>query len=472
MKKDKSLSILRQFTQKQLQDFLHFLRSPYFNKRSEIVHYVEYLAGFHPNYPEVCVKLEQIPTDILPSKKQTKKELSYLKSRTFGLLKQFISYEQIQNKPLLLDVYATLGMSAYAPSVALNTLNQVRKRWQEMEQTDTHDLLFHYLATDILHVQAQQDPKKLKVLLQESVDLLDEYYLVNKLIYGIEIQHRQKLGQQTTAFRNPFMDDIEQFLLQQEELPPRTSLYFQIYLCGKYPEVDEHFDRLVRLLYQNQHKVEASECRMIYLTTINICIRRIRINKEYFAPICLELYEEGIRTKIIFEHGLLSEWTYRNAIKIGLQLERIEWTEKFIYEHNKHIAAAFQNNALYLNLAELYFTKKEFDAVLDQLAKVNTNHFIYYMSTKTVSIKTFYEVGNIDSCMSAVGSFTVYLSRLRRVSPAIRKNYQHFCQVLYQILMSNTSKKIDKVKTKLLTLNPLTERAWLHEVFQREHPRA
>ncbi|MEL7251844.1 MAG: hypothetical protein AAFO03_25730, partial [Bacteroidota bacterium] len=69
-------------------------------------------------------------------------------------------------------------------------------------------------------------------------------------------------------------------------------------------------------------------------------------------------------------------------------------------------------------------------------------------------------------------SFTVYLSRLRRVSPAIRKNYQHFCQVLYQILMSNTTKKIDKVKTKLHTLNPLTERAWLNKVFQREHPRA
>lgn len=472
MKKDKTLGILRQFSQKQLQGFLLFLESPYFNRRKDIIGYVHYLSDFHPKYPENCTQFENVPTDLFPLSKHNKKQLSYLKSRTFNLLKQFISMEQIRQKPLLHDLYTSWGLRAYAPSIALSALNQLKERWADMEQTDTYDLLFNYLATDILHTHPYKDAKRIETLLQESVDLLDEYYIVNKLIYGIEMQNRRQLVQHTAYFSNPFMDNIEDYLFEQEDLPPRISLYFHIFLCGEYPDVDEHFDRLVHLLYKHQHQVEASECRMIYLTTINICIRRIRINREHFAPICLELYEEGIRTKILFEHGLLSEWTYRNAIKIGLQLERIEWTEQFIYQHNKHISAASQSNALHSNLAELFFTKKDFDLTLDHLAKINTNHFIYYLSTKALSIKTFYEIGNIDSCMSAVGSFTVYLSRLRGVSPAIRKNYQHFCQVLYQILMGNSSKKVQKVKTKLQTLNPLTERDWLLEVFRREHPRA
>lgn len=471
MKKDKTLGILRQFSQKELQSFLNFAQSPYFNKRQTIVDYVIYLAGFHPQYPEQCIRLDRVPASVFPPNKQTKKELSYLKSRTFNLLKQFICQEQLKEKPTLYELYTAWGLKTYVPTEALSYLNRQKDRYQKLERTDTYDLLFQYLATDILHVQARENTVQHEMLLQESINLLDEFYIINKLIYGIEMQNRRQFVQHTDAFQNPFMEDIEHFLHQLEHFPPRTAIYFQIYLCGKYPNNTDHFDRLVSLLYQHQHDIVTSECRIIYIITINLCIRRMRVNHAYFAPQCLQLYEEGIRTKILFEDGRLSEWTYKNAVKLGLQLQLIDWTEDFIHEHNKYLRPEAQNNALYSNLAELTFVKKEFDLTLDHLTQINTQNFRYYFSTKILLIKTFYETDNIDSCMSAVGSFTVYLSRLKGVSPAVKKNCQHFCQVLYQITSSNSQKKVEKVKNKILTTTPLAERDWLLGVFKREHPR-
>ncbi len=472
MKKDKTLSILRQFSAKEMQQFLVFLESPYFNTRSEILEFGEFLAQYHPLFPEDCVDLNNIPHTILPEAVRTKKELSYLKSRTYDLLKQFIRQEQLKAKPLLAELYTNWAIHAYAPTESIKLLNQIRARYSKLERSDTYDLLFQYLATDILHVQAPEGTLEHEMLLQESIDLLDEFYVTNKLIYGIETQNRRQFIQHTAGFDNPLMEEIEGFVSQIDQPPPRTALYLQIYLCGKHPKEARHFDKLFMLLQQNQGSIDMAECRTIYLITINLCIRRMRIDHQYYAKLCLQLYEEGIRTKILFEDGCLSEWTYKNAIKLGLQLQMTEWTEKFIYQHNEYILPESRANALYSNLAELSFVKKDFDITFDYLAKISTSDWRYYFSTKILLIKTFYETQNIDSCMSAVGSMTVYISRLKGVSTAVKKNCLHFCQVLYQLTSAKSDRKVAKVKEKLQTTTPLAERGWLMDVFRREHPRA
>lgn len=473
MKKDKTLQILRHFSQHELDAFLRFLNSPYFNSRAEIIAYGAYLKSFHPNYPESCLELATLPLSLFPTGQRTKKELSYLKSRIFKLLKQFISYEQIRKKPMLLDLYSTWGISSYSTPLALSQLKKTKKDLEQQQQKDTYDLLFHYMATDILHAKLEHNRfEEIEQLLQESIDLLDEFYIVNKLVYAIEIQQRGHLVQMTPSFDNPLMEEIESFLATREALSPRASIYLQLYLSDKYPEQVEDFDRLVALIYEYQHELEASECRAIYSTTINICIRRMRVNREYFAPICLQLFQEGINSEALFENGWLMEAPYNNTVNLGLQLDRIEWTESFIHRHNKDLQPAARSNALYANLAKLTFAKQDFDLTLEHLSKINTNQFRYYLSTKILLIKTFYELGNLDSSMSAVGSLTVYISRLKGVSTAVKKSCLHFCQILHQITSAKSEKRVAKVKEKVQTITPLAEKAWLVDVFRREHPRA
>jgi len=57
------------------------------------------------------------------------------------------------------------------------------------------------------------------------------------------------------------------------------------------------------------------------------------------------------------------------------------------------------------------------------------------------------------------------------VSLAVKKNCQHFCQLLHQILMQSSDKKREKTKLKIQQQTPLAEREWLLDVFSREHPR-
>lgn len=471
MRKDKTLTLLRHFSQKKLNSFLDFVASPYFNKNHQLLEFANYLATYHPLFPEEILSLDAIPPQVLPVEKRTQKELSYLKSNLNKLLKAFVGqqyYQENTNAPELdiIQGLMKIGNKDYAAH-----LKSFKHKIDRLPKPGNDELWLQYTVANILRGELSGKPAEVEMILQESINRLDEYYLINKLSYGIEIQNQQQVIQFAPSFQNDLMDQIELLLVDKKEMSPRLSLYYQLYLCFKYKEEEAHFYRLVQLLQQHQLKIKRTECRAIYLATINICLRQMHIDYEGYATICLGLYEEGIRTKILFERGLLTEWTYRNAIKIGLRLERYKWTEDFIHTYNPFLDVEAQKNALYSNLAEVAFSQKDFDQTFEYLHKIKINNFRYHLITKILLIKTFYETENIDSCLSALGAFTVYLSRLKGVSSAVKKNCQHFCQLLHQILMQSSDKKKEKTKIKIQQQTPLAEREWLLDVFSREHPR-
>ncbi len=471
MKKEKTLTTLRRFSRKKMNLFLDFVASPYFNKNQRLLDFAHYLSSFHPLFPEESLALASIPSNILPPDKRNKKELSYLKSHLNKLLKTFIGQLHYQDSTNIQELDVIQGLMKMGSDDYVPMLKAFKTKLDQINKPGNDELWMQYTTSNILRGQLSGKPADVEVILQESINRLDEYYLINKLSYGIEIQNRQQVIQFAPSFQNDLMDQIEKHLSEKEEMGPRLSLYYQLYLCFKYPDEEKHFYKLVRLLPEHQLKIERTECRGIYLATINICLRKMRIDYNTYATICLGLYEEGIRTKILFERGLLTEWTYRNAVKIGLRLERYKWTTDFIHTYNPFLAVASQKNALYSNLAEVAFSQKEFDQTFEHLHKIKINHFRYHLSTKILLIKTFYETENIDSCLSALGAFTVYLSRLKGVSLAVKKNCQHFCQLLHQILMQSSDKKREKTKLKIQQQTPLAEREWLLDVFSREHPR-
>lgn len=471
MRKDKTLTLLRYFSQKKLNQFLDFVASPYFNKNQQLLDFANYLATFHPSFPEESLALEAIPSYILGPDKCNKKELSYLKSNLNKLLKAFIGQQHYQEDANIQELNALQGLMKMGADDYAPMLNTFKHKLDQLEKPGNEELWLQYTVSDLLRGELSNKPADVEVILQESINRLDEYYLINKLSYGIEIQNRQQVIQFAPSFQNHLMDQIEAFLGSREEMGPRLSLYYQLYLCFKYKGEEAHFYQLVHLLQQHQLKIEPTECRSMYLATINICLRQMRIDYPTYATICLGLYEEGIRTKILFERGLLTEWTYRNAIKIGLRLERYHWTENFIHTYNPYLPTDAQKNALHSNLAEVAFSQKDYDQTFEHLHKIKINHFRYHLSTKILLIKTFYETENIDSCLSALGAFTVYLSRLKGVSSAVKKNCQHFCQLLHRTLMQSSDKKKEKTKLKIQQQTPLAEREWLLDVFRREHPR-
>ena len=472
MKNEKMLMLLRSLSRKELSDFRDFTRSPYFNNNARITDFVDYLYGFAPDFEDRCLSLEQILPHLSMQGPMDKKALSYLKSDLIKLLRTFLGYENIRTSPHFLTYYTALGLLEKRSDQTLTVLERLKKELDQGTRSGHQAILLQYLTNDLLHSLKANDNLTAESLLQESINKLEQYYLVNKLSYSCEIENRNLIVRQAFDFDNPLMEPIEKMLRSKQDLDPLIALYFQLYLTTKYDREEKYFHQLKeRLDHPDNRFIDPAEFRSIYLATINISLRKMREDPDKFRAICLELYEKGIQSKVLFENGRLSEWTYQNTIKLALRLQRYTWTEQFIYRYNDYLEHSAKKNALHSNLAELAFYQKDYDQTFEQLNQIDTSHFKYFISTKILLIKAFYETGNIDSCQSTLGSFTVYLSRRKDVTKAHKKGYQHFCQLLHRTLLHRNSKKKSEIKEKIATLTPLAEREWLLEVFKKENPR-
>jgi len=257
--------------------------------------------------------------------------------------------------------------------------------------------LLQFLVLESLRTLLGAAAKDGEMLLQESIDALERYYLVNKVSQSWEILNRGVTVRLKDGFRNPFMEAIESYLLTKEHVDPQVAIFLQLYLTTKYPEKTEYFEELLLLLEQSHDKVNEKDFRNLYLATINTSIRYMRVDVEKYTIITLDLYVKGIETKILFERGILSPWTYSNAVKLGLRLKRFGWVKAFINEYNSSLAEEERKNAFYANSAELAFAQSQYDLTLKYLKEVNTKYLKYYLSTQVLYIKSFYETNNVDS---------------------------------------------------------------------------
>jgi hypothetical protein len=167
---------------------------------------------------------------------------------------------------------------------------------------------------------------------------------------------------------------------------------------------------------------------------------------------------------------VLSESTYNNVVRLAVRVQRFSWAEDFIFTYNKALSPNVQKNARHLNLAELAFSKMAYGMALSQLNEVKTTIPRNHIIAKILLIKTFYEMGEMEPCLSALAAFTVYLSRTRGISTPVKKSCQHFCQLFHRILSQGTTAKQLRIKSQITLKEPLAERQWLLSVFSREHP--
>ncbi|MEM8907213.1 MAG: hypothetical protein AAGD05_05140, partial [Bacteroidota bacterium] len=208
---------------------------------------------------------------------------------------------------------------------------------------------------------------------------------------------------------------------------------------------------------------QKEEMGEMHLYAINFCIRKMREKKEHYVEEALNIYLKTINSGLLLENDYLSPWTYKNVVKLGLRLQRFDWTEQFILKYNSHIKATFRSNALHLNLADLYYYKKEYDLALHNLNKVEFSDIFYTLQAKVMLLKIYYETQEEEALHSLVASFRIFLKRNKLISNNVRKTYQNFISLLYRLLKENRT-DLTEVKTLINNTELLTDRQWLLDV--------
>lgn len=470
MRRSKLISLLQTFTGDEWRAFEDYVASPYFNKREELVPLLLQLKELAPDFPPDRTRRKRVFRAAFPGSPYDEKEMAYLMSYLLRLGEEFLGrrvYERSEVRTRL-DILSVMVDRRLDKHYHFHLKKSEALLAEDERESSERYWYLHRLAEVKNRHFTRQDQRRFDRQIQTVTDQLDQFYFNKKLRLLCELVNRQRIFQKSYDLR--FLDEVMACVRQSDFLSgPGARIYYHILRMLLEEEPERHFQSVISLFRQHFEKFPQEDKRNILSHALNFCIRQIRVqtDKHAYMEEALQLYTFGIEQKIFLDRGHLSPWHFKNVIKLAFNLKRHDWAEEFIQTYSQQLPEDARENALYYNLADLYYQRGDYDEALRHLNRVAFTDVHYQLNAKTLLLKIFYELGEEEALLSTLAAFTIALKRNKNISADLRKTYQNFCSLLSKSLRRNP-KKLARLEEDILSTSPLTSREWLLSTLKKQ----
>ncbi|MEX0811483.1 MAG: hypothetical protein WD048_04640 [Chitinophagales bacterium] len=461
MLETKLVKLLKSFNKQDLRQAKDFVYAPFFNKNENVRLLFDIVKKHHPNY---TISKAKVYSKLFPRKKYDDLKLRHLMSMLYKVLEDFLAvrhfYEDGKQKNLsLLESLYNLKL----PSQFKKTEKRVGPALKQNTPADSgnHYYAFRYALLKEDFEQIHRERRK-TTRLQDVGQHLDDFYIINKLKNACAMLSYQNVYQQEYDYT--LLDTLLQYL---EKHPPKNKL-IQLYLAGlfciKESENLKHFVQLKKLL-QSSKDIALDELQQLHAIARNYCIKQVNTGNTAFFRDLFELYQLGLKDKILLDaEGYMSPAAFKNILTVALKVEAFDWTYQFIKEEMHLLKVAERESLYHYGLGKLYFQKKEYDKVVQALMQVEYTDVFVMLDSKTLLLKTFYELDEMESLAALLHSFKQLLQR-KTILAYHQENYKNLVRFTKQMinLPPYNKKRREALIQKVKAAKILTEREWLLE---------
>jgi len=445
----KPVTILKTFLPKEFKKLLPIVRIESKDDRPELLLLFEVFKKAHPKFDQPYIEREALFKKVFPDQPYNEKLLRYLLSDFTKILEEYLVDSRLekndrQRTSLLLQAYGDRELDKYFVSL----LEKEHKKLEKEKVKDINFYLHQFRMSEILSdfEYAKLDRSRADLLAQ-NMDKLDQFYIASKLRSSCLLQNFRDLH--ISEYQPVFLNRIVE-LIDQSEL--KEILFIRIYrkilLTLLEPEVEEHYHDFVADLDNCDDEFSPEGLNEIYSFAKNYCVKKINNSRPEYLQILFDLYKKMIEREVIFRGGYLPQWDYKNIFTLSCKLGDTAYGEEFLEQYRDRVHPDFRNNAFNFNSASLFFYKKEYDKTLSFLQKVNLSDVMYHIETKTLLMKTYYELQEMIPLFSLFDSFNIYLRRSKAISAERKSRYGYFIKYLKRISRIKLGGTVDPLKVK------------------------
>ncbi len=475
----KLIQVLKSLNKREIKSFKDYVASPFFNKKQELIELCNYIIKYHPEYEHRNLKKELIYSKICNAKSYSDQQMRLWISNLFILLKGWMAYQFGQRDIYQTDVYALSEMVQYnLEGLSVQLYDKVKRK---MEKRKVRDAGYYYTLFELEGVKDQMESaknRKYNPLLQQKVNHLDCFYLIQKLKYACEMLNRQQIIKADYDFY--LVEQIVAFL-KQESNPYKDVAAIKVYLAiwdslwDK--DNDEQLYYLIDLLKKEEACFELTELRGLYKYAQNFCIRRINKGKESFYEPLFDIYKQLLENETILQSKAHFANDYLNIAVIGLRLNQYDWVRSFIDTYKQVLPRTQQNNLYYYNLALFYYETKDYDDAIETLHEVHFEDALNNINARCLLVKIYYDAQEWEVLTYYIDAFKAYLLRNQKISKVIRDRVLQFLKTLLKFVwffqnqhIKKTepfTKRMEKLKGEMAKPKPMLNPRWVGERFKR-----
>jgi len=455
MEKSQLSQLIFSLTSAEKREARKFLESPFFNQRRDVIQLFDWFCS--GDTPEKTAAKRHLFGAVGTDDQELRLRMTYL----HRLLERYIAQKEMDADDADLRLHLAAG---YRKRGLVPQFERVRKGLEKLLETSPqrdaryheHRFRLYWEAHQLAH---DRNPTDFAHLHTASL-AADTAYLTLKLrLICLQASHSALYaGGQPTPWEAEVVEFAEKNFAHEH---PAIKTYLHCYQMLRRPEEEVHFQAFKRLLLADTGAFASEEMHGLFIWAINYCVRRLNAGeKRYFREV-MDLYKPGLASGYLLENGVLPRFTYHNVVAAGLQTGELNWVHEFIHQYKNSLEKPYRESAFHFNLARLEFFKKNYGAVLDLLQKANYRDVLVNLATKTLLLKTYYELDEHDLLQSHLDAMQNYISR-KRVLGYHRTNYLNIIRYAGKLLALNfgSKKDVEKLCSAIENEEHLSEKEW------------
>jgi len=455
--------VLERLDGSEIRNLSKFLRSPYFNQREDVVLLFEYIQENRALKIDGLDKKKAFQR-VYPKEAYQDAKVRHLMSYLLQLVKDFLAQEH-HTKGL---VAKKIHLCQALRKKGLNRLFE--KEWQKalalhnkQVYRNTH---FYYNNYKLYLEQSEylhQYQRTGEMNLQEVTDELTTFYIADLLRQSCSVLAHQSLSPQDYDLKlvEPVIQLVENGWMRNI---PAIAIYYHSYRALNDLNNEADFYALLPLIKANWKQFPNHEIRDILLLAINYCIQRLNSGERKFIREAFELYQFGLEYKIVVNDGVISLYTYKNVLKLGLALQEYDWVEQYLETFKQYLHPEQRENNYQHNLAVFYFSKRDYGKAMSLLQQVTFKDKLHELDARRMLLRIYYELQEFDALESLLESFQTYIRRQKNIGYH-QENYLNLIRFIKKMLRANLEIKADKtaIIESIHATKALAERGWLLE---------
>ena len=473
MQDSRLIKYIQELSGKEKERFKQFVYSPYFNQHLKTQELLDLILSSQNGKADRLERHNAFKY-IFPGEKYNEQKLFNVMSYLKKLFNRFLAFEYLEKKKFL-EQTLTLedAFENHRFDLLANRGKQLEKQLGGHKFRDSDYYYANYRMNYLIgYNTAQYKDRSKSQYFYKMLDNLDKYYIREKLINSCHLTANMIMLNSHYEFR--FLEHLLSHIDENPELYEKDSsilMYYTILLSLREEDNQDHYMKIKDIMANKLHLLSRKEGQDLYTFSFNYCIRKINKGDSFYQNELFQLYQQGLKSEVLFEKNLLSEWDYKNITTLGCNLKEFEWTEDFIFQYKERLHTNIRENAFNYNLGYLYYYKQMYNEALRALLTVQFTDVKYHLSTSFLTLRTYYALKDTEALLSLIEAFRIYVMRNKKMTTDQKRGYTNFLRFAKKLVLvkhqsatyskKNLSEKLESLAGKVQSTDNVLYRNWL-----------
>jgi len=436
MENSQLIESLRTLDKNEIKEFGKFIRSPYFNNRSEVIRFFNYIKKFFPEFKSNELKEEIIFKNVYPDKKYSSVMTRKLISLTLNLLLDFLTIEDFKENKNDYNV----KMLDMLRKRKLPALFQKRSRITGKNlDISTLDIYYYEQKLKFTSIQngyfLNSDESSFVDGLQNELNDLIEFFLTGVILQFIRLSEWSR--QLNKKFDLKFYDEILKYMSADDEREVTLySMYFNMLMLLN-TEDENYFKKLIISRDTLKAKLGKIDDYNVQIVSMQYCHKKVQKGYPEYRKQMFEITKKLLAADLIPD-GFIEPYFFTNIVRNASLLNEFDWLDNFLSEYKHRLNPELSDEITNYSQAMIESAKGNFEKSLMHFSKIKIERSNMKLDMKNLLIIIYYELNFIEELISLIDTNKHFLQRDRSVSDSYRQ---------VSLLLMNFVSELIKIKS-------------------------